>query len=140
MHRIEEGWQFIAIGSELKMMLDGAADVVQKLGPKGQAETWRSIDPVRERSPMSPPPLPDWQMPPGVNRGPRDYLHDPAVARNYDAGLAGVSLPDVDARFVEEHCPRPGWVVDLGCGTAGCSSRSPAAAIPSSASICPEKC
>ena len=56
-------------------------------------------------------------MPPGVNRGLWDYLHDPAVARNYDAGLAGVSLPDVDVRFVEEHCPRPGWLLDLGCGT-----------------------
>ena len=31
-HRIEEGWQFIAIGSELRMMLVGAADVLQKLG------------------------------------------------------------------------------------------------------------
>ena len=31
-HRIEEGWQFIAIASELKMMLNGAAAEVQKLG------------------------------------------------------------------------------------------------------------
>ncbi len=30
--RIEEGWQFIALASELKMMLDGAAAQVQKLG------------------------------------------------------------------------------------------------------------
>jgi 4-hydroxy-2-oxoheptanedioate aldolase len=30
--RIEEGWQFIAIGSELKMLLDGAGAVVRKLG------------------------------------------------------------------------------------------------------------
>jgi ubiquinone/menaquinone biosynthesis C-methylase UbiE len=63
------------------------------------------------------PPPPAWRMPPGVNRGLWDYLHDPAVARNYDAGLAGVSLPDVDQRFVEEHCPRPGRLLDLGCGT-----------------------
>jgi SAM-dependent methyltransferase len=63
------------------------------------------------------PPPPDWQMPPGVNRGLWDYLHDPAVAHNYDAGLAGVSLLDVDLRFVEEHCPRPGRLLDLGCGT-----------------------
>jgi ubiquinone/menaquinone biosynthesis C-methylase UbiE len=62
-------------------------------------------------------PPPDWQMPPGVNRGLWDYLHDPAVARNYDAGLTGASLPDVDLRFVEEHCPRPGRMLDLGCGT-----------------------
>ena len=64
-----------------------------------------------------PQPPPDWQLPPGVNRGLWDYLHDPDVARNYDAGIAGVSLPDVDMRFVEEHCPRPGWLLDLGCGT-----------------------
>jgi 4-hydroxy-2-oxoheptanedioate aldolase len=30
--RIAEGWQFIAIGSELRMMLAGAGDMVQKLG------------------------------------------------------------------------------------------------------------
>ena len=30
--RIDEGWQFLAIGSELKMMLDGINTVVQKLG------------------------------------------------------------------------------------------------------------
>jgi 4-hydroxy-2-oxoheptanedioate aldolase len=35
--RIEEGWQFIAIGSELRMMLDGARDVVTRLGA-GQAK------------------------------------------------------------------------------------------------------
>ena len=31
LHRIEEGWQFLAIGSELKMMLDGVSDVMSKL-------------------------------------------------------------------------------------------------------------
>jgi 4-hydroxy-2-oxoheptanedioate aldolase len=30
--RVAEGWQFIAIGSELRMMLNGAGAVVQKLG------------------------------------------------------------------------------------------------------------
>jgi 4-hydroxy-2-oxoheptanedioate aldolase len=37
--RIADGWQFIAIGSELRMMLNGASQVVQKLGaekPKGE--------------------------------------------------------------------------------------------------------
>ena len=37
--RIEEGWQFVAIASELKMMLDGVADVVQKLGLRRAVET-----------------------------------------------------------------------------------------------------
>jgi 4-hydroxy-2-oxoheptanedioate aldolase len=40
--RIEEGWQFLAIGSELKMMLDGAAAQVQKLsGAAGRGEMAR---------------------------------------------------------------------------------------------------
>src|SRR5207245_24079 len=36
--RIDEGWQFIAIASELKMMLNGAAAVVQQLGARQQGE------------------------------------------------------------------------------------------------------
>ena len=38
-HRTEEGWQFLAIASELKMMLNGAAAIVGGLGgdkPKGE--------------------------------------------------------------------------------------------------------
>ena len=35
--RIAEGWQFIAIGSELRMMLVGAQDIVNKLNLKQQA-------------------------------------------------------------------------------------------------------
>ena len=48
--RIEEGWQFIAIASELKMMLNGAAAEVQKLptAPRSRRR-WRNIDP-RARS------------------------------------------------------------------------------------------
>src|SRR5438874_1693788 len=63
------------------------------------------------------PPTADWQLPPGVNRGLWDYLHDPGVARGYDASLAGTPLFDLDQRFVERHCPRPGRLLDLGCGT-----------------------
>ena len=67
---------------------------------------------------MTHPPSPaDWQLPPGVSRGLWDYLHDPAVARNYDAGLAGSALVRVDQQFVERHCPTPGRLLDLGCGT-----------------------
>ena len=33
--RIADGWQFLAVGSELKMMLDGVAAQVQKLGVHG---------------------------------------------------------------------------------------------------------
>jgi SAM-dependent methyltransferase len=66
---------------------------------------------------MSVPPPADWQLPCGVNRGLWDYLHSAAVARGYDAGLAGTPLFDIDRRFVEEFCSRPGRLLDLGCGT-----------------------
>jgi 4-hydroxy-2-oxoheptanedioate aldolase len=38
---IEEGWQFIAITSELKMMLDGAGAVVKGLGLRGKGDIAR---------------------------------------------------------------------------------------------------
>jgi 4-hydroxy-2-oxoheptanedioate aldolase len=37
-HRIEEGWRFIAVGSELRMMLNSAEEIVQKLGLAKKAE------------------------------------------------------------------------------------------------------
>src|SRR5947209_14578512 len=60
---------------------------------------------------------PDWQFPPGVTRGLWDYLHDPGLARRYDATLAGAPLLEADVRFCEEHFDRPGRLIDLGCGT-----------------------
>jgi 4-hydroxy-2-oxoheptanedioate aldolase len=39
LHRIEEGWQFLAVASELKMMLDGAHATVQKIGLDRDRET-----------------------------------------------------------------------------------------------------
>src|ERR1043166_4514266 len=59
----------------------------------------------------------DWQLPPGVPRTLWDYLHDPAVARDYDARLAGTPLLDVDVPFVLEQCRPAGRILDLGCGT-----------------------
>jgi len=66
---------------------------------------------------MSKPPPADWQLPPGVNRGLWDYLHDPGIARGYDASLAGTPLFAIDQGFIEQHCPQPGRLLDLGCGT-----------------------
>src|SRR5262245_1522159 len=66
---------------------------------------------------MSAPAPADWQLPPGVTRSLWDYLHDPAIARDYDASLAGSALLEADLTFVEKHCPRPGRLLDLGCGT-----------------------
>src|SRR4051812_25424792 len=62
-------------------------------------------------------PPPDWLLPPGVNRGLWDYLHDPAIAGNYDAGLADSSLLKLDVEFVQRHCPEGARLIDLGCGT-----------------------
>lgn len=59
----------------------------------------------------------DWQLPAGVDRALWDYLHDPAIARGYDASLADNFLLQVDVRFAERHFPQPGRLLDLGCGT-----------------------
>ncbi len=60
---------------------------------------------------------PDWQRPPGVSRGLWDYLHNADLARTYDERLAGTPLLRVDLDFARRHFPRPGRLVDLGCGT-----------------------
>jgi SAM-dependent methyltransferase len=66
---------------------------------------------------MTLPPPADWQLPPGVSRGLWDYLHDPTIARTYDERLADCSLLEIDQRFAERVFDRPGWLIDLGCGT-----------------------
>src|SRR5689334_10396885 len=63
------------------------------------------------------PALPDWQLPPGVDHGLWDYVHDTALARGYDAGLADSPLFHIDLSFAEQHFDRPGRLIDLGCGT-----------------------
>ncbi len=50
----------------------------------------------------------DWQLPPGVTRPLWDYLHDPDIARQYDARLAGTPLLTLDIAFVLDHCRPPG--------------------------------
>ena len=35
--RIEEGWQFVAVNSELKFMMQGAAEVARAFGPDSKA-------------------------------------------------------------------------------------------------------
>jgi 4-hydroxy-2-oxoheptanedioate aldolase len=37
-HRIEEGWQFVAIASELRLMLNGVNEVLGKLGARQKGE------------------------------------------------------------------------------------------------------
>lgn len=61
--------------------------------------------------------IPDWQLPPGVDRGLWDYLHSEAMVGTYDEKLAGTPLLETDLRFCERHLTKPGRLVDLGCGT-----------------------
>lgn len=68
-----------------------------------------------------PPALPDWRLPPGVNRALWDYVHNETLAQQYDDSLAGSSLFQLDVAFVREWLPQrreaPGRLLDLGCGT-----------------------
>src|SRR5262245_42920706 len=60
--------------------------------------------------------VPDWQLPPGTDRGLWDYVSSDRVAREYDGALAGTPLVELDLRFAESHFATPGRLVDLVCG------------------------
>src|SRR4051812_14717653 len=60
---------------------------------------------------------PDWQLPPGVDRGLWDYLHAADMVRGYDEQMAASPLARADVAFCERVFPTPGRLVDLGCGT-----------------------
>jgi SAM-dependent methyltransferase len=61
--------------------------------------------------------LPDWQLPPGTDRGLWDYFRDEPMVRAYDESLAGSPLLRADVTFCDEYFPTPGRLIDLGCGT-----------------------
>lgn len=61
--------------------------------------------------------IPDWQLPPGTDRGLWDYVTNVHLAENYDASLAETPLLKVDIEFCERIFTRPGKLIDLGCGT-----------------------
>lgn len=62
-------------------------------------------------------PIPDWKLPAGVDRGLWDYLHSGEMVAGYDGQMATSPLAAVDVAFCEQHFPRPGRLIDLGCGT-----------------------
>jgi len=61
--------------------------------------------------------IPDWQLPPGVDRGLHDYLRSADMVQGYDAMMAISPLATVDCEFCERWFPSPGRLLDLGCGT-----------------------
>jgi len=60
---------------------------------------------------------PDWQLPPGVDRGLRDYFASAEMVRGYDEQMATSALAAADIAFCEAAFPETGRLVDLGCGT-----------------------
>lgn len=61
--------------------------------------------------------VPDWQLPPGVDRGLWDYLHSGEMVAGYDWQMAVSPLATVDVEFCACHFAKPGRLIDLGCGT-----------------------
>ncbi len=61
--------------------------------------------------------IPDWQLPPGVDRGLWDYLHSGEMVGGDEAQMAASPLAAADVAFCEAAFPTPGRLVDLGCGT-----------------------
>jgi len=61
--------------------------------------------------------IPDWQLPPGTDRGLWDYVHNRELARTYDDSLAGTPLLALDLAYADALFVKPGRFVDLGCGT-----------------------
>jgi SAM-dependent methyltransferase len=67
--------------------------------------------------------IPDWQLPPGVDRGLWDYLHSGEMVAGYDAQMAACPLARRDVAFCERAFPAPGRLLDLGCGTGRLCAR-----------------
>jgi len=61
--------------------------------------------------------IPDWQLPPGVDRGLWDYLHAADMVAGYDAQVEASPLARADVAFCETVFRSPGKLLDLGCGT-----------------------
>ena len=61
--------------------------------------------------------IPDWQLPPGVDRGLWDYLHAADMVAGYDEQMKASHLARADVVFCDEVFRTRGKLLDLGCGT-----------------------
>ncbi|HEY1191362.1 MAG TPA: class I SAM-dependent methyltransferase [Gemmata sp.] len=61
--------------------------------------------------------IPDWQLPPGVDRGLWDYLHAADMVATYDDQIQASPLAGADVAYCERNFAAPGRLLDLGCGT-----------------------
>jgi SAM-dependent methyltransferase len=62
-------------------------------------------------------PIPDWKLPPGVDRGLWDYMRSGEMVAGYDAQMAESPLARADVEFCERMFAVPGRLLDMGCGT-----------------------
>jgi SAM-dependent methyltransferase len=62
-------------------------------------------------------PVPDWQLPAGVDRGLWDYLHAAEMVAGYDEQMAMSPLARADMAYCDVWFTSPGKLLDLGCGT-----------------------
>src|SRR5688572_33220634 len=61
--------------------------------------------------------IPDWQLPPGVDRGLWDYLRAADMVAGYDEQMQTSHLAKADVAFCDSIFREPGRLIDLGCGT-----------------------
>ena len=61
--------------------------------------------------------IPDWQLPPGVDRGLHDYMNSGEMVSGYDAMMAASPLASFDVAFCTKWFDKPGSLIDFGCGT-----------------------
>ncbi len=59
----------------------------------------------------------DWELPAGVDRGLWEYLQAAEMVAGYEEQVLASPLAASDVAFCLRHCPPPGRMADLGCGT-----------------------
>jgi SAM-dependent methyltransferase len=69
--------------------------------------------------------IPDWQLPPGVDRGLWDYMNSQSMVAEYDRQMAESALAHTDVEFCKQYFTTPGSLIDLGCGTGRLAKEFP---------------
>ena len=85
--------------------------------------------------------IPDWQLPPGVDRGLWDYLHAGEMVAGYDEQMRGVAAGRGGRGVLRAGSSRrrAGWSISA-AAPGDCACTSPRRATSASASICRRRC
>lgn len=85
-------------------------------------------------------PIPDWQLPPGVDRGLWDYLHAADMVAGYDEQMRVAARGWRTSRSANARSRhRGGWSI-WAAAPGGCALTSRRRATTASAWICPKRC